>query len=42
MENKEWLGLDFFEMEETQMKTKALQCKTLAEIMAYTVLIPVQ
>ncbi len=34
MEKKEWLGFDFFEMEETEMKTKALRFKTLAEIMA--------
>ncbi len=31
MENKDWLGFDSFE---TETKMKALQCKTLAEIMA--------
>ncbi len=34
MENKEWLSLDSFEMDETEMKAKPLQCKTLNEIMA--------
>ncbi len=34
MENKDWLGFDSFKTEETETKTKALRCKTLAEIMA--------
>ncbi len=34
MENKGWLSLDFLETEETETKTKALRCETLAEIMA--------
>ncbi len=34
MENKDWLGFESFETEETETKKKALQCKTLNEIMA--------
>ncbi len=35
IEKKEWLGFDSFKMEESEMKKRALQCKTLDEIMAF-------
>ncbi len=34
MEKKDWLGFDSLETEETETEKKALQCKTLNEIMA--------